>query len=39
MGSADSFIRYREYRAYMARTYQGRSVLSYRDWLDYGHRA
>ena len=32
------YLRYLEYKAHMAARYPGAAVLTYRDWLDFGHK-
>lgn len=32
------FLGYRAYRLYMSINHPTGAVLSYRDWLDFGHR-
>lgn len=39
MKATAAFLSYLEYRADMARRYPGWSVLTFRDWLDFGSRA
>lgn len=36
--SADIFCRYIEYKMYMNLVHPRQPRLSYRDWLDFGHR-
>jgi hypothetical protein len=35
---SDVFIRYVEYKEYMRSRYPAWSILSYRDWLDFGSK-
>ena len=36
--SANLLVRFYEYKLYMAQKHPSLPRLSYRDWLDFGHR-